>query len=151
MRDDKLIEAMAIAAYESEWGPWEDAEDEEKAEARERMAVALAAAEAAGYRMVREARECRHCGWLCAPNSEQSKSWYPLEQAPAVPEGWSITRNGSYIAVEHPKFGGYAALADDPNSIASAILYRLAESLTAAAPQPEETESFAGETGPARD
>ena len=25
--------------------------------------------------------ECRHCGWLCTPNTEQSKRWYPLEQA----------------------------------------------------------------------
>jgi len=28
-------------------------------------------------------KECRHCGWMCAPNREPSKSWYPLA-APAT-------------------------------------------------------------------
>lgn len=49
---NELIEAMAIAAYESEWGPWFDAEDEDKDEARERVRAALSAAESAGYRLV---------------------------------------------------------------------------------------------------
>lgn len=28
-----------------------------------------------------ELKECRHCGFLCAPNPNESKRWYPLEQA----------------------------------------------------------------------
>lgn len=52
----------------------------------ERTQTALRSAVPAGYRLVREVKECQHCGWLCAPNSAQTKSWYPLkpEAAPEV-------------------------------------------------------------------
>lgn len=25
-------------------------------------------------------KECRHCGFLCKPNPDESRNWYPLEQ-----------------------------------------------------------------------
>lgn len=34
-------------------------------------------------------KECRHCGWLCAPNNDATRSWYPLEQEAAPSHGMS--------------------------------------------------------------
>lgn len=51
----------------------------------------------------------------------------------AVPEGWELTRNGNFIIVAKPGLGRFAALKDD-TSIASAILYELADALLAATP-----------------
>ena len=56
----------------------------------------------------------------------------------AVPDGWSIKRDGDAFIVQKDGVGGYVARENEDN-IASEILYRLADSMLSVAPAMQET------------
>lgn len=63
--------------------------------------------------------ECRHCGFLCKPNTEESRSWYPLKQPKFIPVG---------IVNDHHSITWMEEIVDDQAPI-GAILYALQDSV----------------------
>lgn len=59
--------------------------------------------------------ECRHCGFLCKPNTEESRSWYPLKQPKFIPVG---------IVNDHHSIDWMEEIVEDQAPI-GAILYAL--------------------------
>ena len=63
--------------------------------------------------------ECRHCGFLCKPNTDESRKWYPLEQPKFIPVG---------IVNDHHSITWIEEIVDDQAPI-GAILYALQDSV----------------------
>jgi predicted metal-dependent hydrolase len=73
MRDitEEQTARLKLAIYNISKGDFEPTDDEVR-----QIAIALQPS---------AVQECRHCGWMCSPNKETKRAWYPLEQAAQEP------------------------------------------------------------------
>ena len=53
-------------------------------------------------------KECRHCGFLCKPNPDESKPWYPLTDPVQEPVAWAyFDADGSFMDALNRQHGAY--------------------------------------------
>ena len=67
-------------------------------------------------------KECRHCGWLCTPNADQSKGFYPLSQQVDLTDD-EIVKTAKWAGVFETKIGyefGHGDLLDFARAVIAA-------------------------------